>query len=286
MNFDVQYLEVADRILRQGFDRPNRTGVGTRALPAAMVQHDLALGFPLLTVKKTSFRSIAVELEGFLKGITDKRWYQRNGCTIWDEWCNPKKVPYGTDEETKARMREEPDLGPIYGFQWRSFGALAHRFGVQTDQLISVCQSLGKTPDSRRMVVSAWNPHDLPMMALPPCHVLWQVLVIDGRLHLNWYQRSADWFLGVPFNMASYALLASLLARQFHFEPGLVTGFFGDTHLYENQFEAAEVMLRREPTKPPTLKIPEVVNVASWSHTEASVENYAPHPKLTVEVVV
>lgn len=279
-SFDHSYRDVLRDIIAYGVSRENRTGVITRALPSAMVRHNLSLGFPLLTLKRTPFKSITVELEGFIKGITDKRWYQARGCTIWDEWCSRSIVPYGTDEVTKARMKAEPDLGPIYGAQWRNFNG--------RDQLLDVLRKLEDDRDSRRMLVSAWNPADLAEMALDPCHVIWQVLVFGNTLHLNWYQRSADWFLGVPFNMASYALLASLLANQFSLNPGTVTGFFGDTHLYENQIALAVELARREPKEAPSLlsKRGFGLDILSWTHADSSIFNYDPHPAMKVEVVV
>lgn len=280
MNFDDQYRSITLDILAQGQLRRNRTGIDTVALPAAMVSHDLANGFPLLTLKKVPFKMVAVELEGFIHGITDKRWYQERGCSIWDEWCSPARVPYGTDEDTRARMKAEPDLGPIYGAQWRNFGGF--------DQLAALIFELENNPDSRRLVCSAWNPPQICDMALPPCHVMWQVLVINGELNLNWYQRSADWFLGVPFNMASYALLASIIAADFGFKPRRVTGFFGDTHLYANQIEAAKLLASRAPRPAPRLEFLALLSpdTLRWTHDNAQIWNYTPHPAIKVEVAV
>lgn len=291
---DAEYTRVLKDILDRGIERPNRTGVGTLALPAATMSFDLAEGFPLLTLKKMPWRTICVELEGFIHGVTSKRWYQDRGCHIWDEWCNPEKVPYGHDDETKAKMAAEDDLGPIYGAQWRNFMGFCmeekdivdHVHGRGMDQLWLVLASLRNAPDSRRMVVSAWNPLEQPFMALPPCHVLWQVLVIGVRLHLNWYQRSCDWFLGIPFNVASYSLLAMLLANHAGLQPGVVTGFFGDSHLYENQLLPAKELLSRESFTPPSVWLPPGQALYDWKYGDAQLEGYESHPAIKVEVVV
>ena len=276
--FDQQYLDVMQRILDKGIRRSNRTGVDTIGLPSSMLVMDLADGFPLLTTKRIAFKTMAVELEGFIKGVTDKRWFQERGCHIWDEWCSPLKVPYGNDAESKAAMASEADLGPIYGAQWRGFGG--------RDQLAAILADLSASPDSRRMVCSAWNPPEIPTMALPPCHVLWQVLVLGGKLHLNWYQRSADWFLGVPFNMASYSLLAALLAAHAGLARGVVTGFFGDSHLYDNQIAAAREQLSRTEHFPaPDVNVP-TASILDWSHDKVEVVGYQYHPSIKVPVVV
>ena len=255
-----------------------RETVATIGLPSSSMCFDLQDGFPLLTTKKMAFKTLAVELDGFIHGITDKSWFQARGCKIWDEWCSPEKVPYGTNEASQIAMREENELGPIYGSQWRNFGGV--------DQLKSVLDDLSKSPNSRRMVCSSWNPPEIPKMALPPCHVLWQVLVLDGRLHLNWYQRSADWFLGVPFNLSSYALLAMLLSAHAGLKPGALTGFFGDSHLYENQLDAAREQLSRVDHFPlPTVKVP-VANILDWSYDKAELLSYRHHPGIKVSVVV
>lgn len=291
--FDEQYQGITRNILNKGVLRQNRTGVDTWAIPAATLSVDLADGFPLLTLRRVPFKSMAVELEGFIGGITDKRWYQERGCTIWDEWCNPTMVPYGHDEETKAKMKAEPDLGPIYGYQWRRF--CQHPYSMNStrltpveqpcDQLAAIVRSLTENPNNRRMVCSAWNPLQFHQMALPPCHVEWQVLVIDGKLHLNWTQRSCDLMLGVPYNMASYALLAELLALGANLEPGTVTGFLGDTHIYENHYDGACEILRRRPTPSPEIRVV-MADFFGWDHERAEPIDYTPHEKIVFPIAV
>jgi thymidylate synthase len=188
---DDKYLDLLERILHEGEHKANRTGVDTIALAGAMIEHDMAEGFPILTTKRVPFKSMATELEFFIKGLTSKKWLQDRGCTIWDEWCNPTKVPYGKDEQTKAQMLLEDDLGPVYGKQWRDF----NESGV--DQLANIIHKLETDPSDRRMICSAWNPLQIHQQALPPCHVMWQVTVINGKLNLAWYQRSVDSFLGL-----------------------------------------------------------------------------------------
>jgi len=237
---DKNYLNIAENILKNGVEKENRTGVNTISISGAMLQHDMSEGFPLLTTKKVFYKAMSVELEGFLKGITDKEWYKANKCNIWNEWCNPSKIPEGlSDEERKEFQFNESDLGPIYGSQWRDFN------GGGYDQLQQVIRSLENKPGDRRMLVSAWNPLQLHLQALPPCHVLWQVAVRGEYLDLLWYQRSVDVFLGLPFNIASYGLLLSLLAHQFKYKPGILTGFLGDTHIYKNHIEQIKIMSNR-----------------------------------------
>jgi thymidylate synthase len=213
------YLDIVRRILDRGIKKPNRTGVEALTLPGAMFEHDLEAGFPLLTTKSVPFRLVASELEFFIKGITDKDWLRSRNNHIWDEWCSPERVPYGHDDETRAKMMAERELGPIYGWQWRNFGAeyVAHDRpprGQGIDQLQSLVEKLKSNPEDRRMLVSAWNPVDFHRMALPPCHYGFQVTVLGGKLNLMWNQRSVDVALGLPFNIASYALLLHLLARE------------------------------------------------------------------------
>lgn len=207
-----QYLDILKKILEEGEPKSTRTGVGAISIPGVMFEHDLSKGFPLLTTKQMAKKTMMVELEGFIKGVTDKQWYQERGCHIWDEWCNPTKVPYGHSEETKRKMAEERDLGPIYGFQWRHFGAEyidqhADYFNRGVDQLANIVSITQKDPDNRRMIVSAWNPKMLNQMALPPCHYGFQVIVTNDKLNLMWNQRSVDAPLGLPFNIGSLSLI-------------------------------------------------------------------------------
>ena len=202
------YLDIVKKVIDKGVEKDDRTGVGTIAIAGAMFEHDMIEGFPLVTTKSVPFRLVASELEFFIKGITDKKWLQDRNNHIWDEWCSPTKVPYAHDDETKKKMAEERDLGPIYGAQWRSWPAPD---GRKIDQLSSVLEQIANNPDSRRLLVSAWNVGSLDEMALSPCHALFQFHVVDGKLSLQLYQRSADLFLGVPFNIASYSFLTHIL---------------------------------------------------------------------------
>jgi thymidylate synthase len=220
------YHNIVENILKNGEQKTDRTGTGTIAVAGSMFEHDLQNGFPMLTSKKTPFKLIATELQFFLQGRTDKEWLKERNNHIWDEWCSPKKVPYGHDRETKTRMAEERDLGPVYGFQWRHFNApyISHDSDYSNqgvDQIQNIIHSLKTNPDNRRMLVLAWNPCQIAEMALPPCHYGFQVTVIQGRLNLLWNQRSVDTMLGLPFNIASYALLLHLLAKETGLKEGL-----------------------------------------------------------------
>lgn len=304
-NIDVQYLDLINRILTEGVRKENRTGIDTIAIAGASIEHDMSEGFPLLTSKKMAFKSIKVELEGFIKGIRSKKWFQDRGCTIWDEWCNPKKVAYGNDAESKAKMKAEDDLGLIYGVQWRDFKSpdsytiqpcendgssvaqttrMLEATGV--DQLKKIVATLKANPNDRRMICSAWNPTALDQMALPPCHLLWQVTVIDGKLNLAWYQRSVDTPLGLPFNIASYGLLLHLLAKEAGLKEGKLIGFLMDTHIYVNQVDALKEQLGREPLKLATVKTDNWKSIFDWEYKDTVLENYVSHGPVKYEIAV
>ena len=272
------YLEILHGIVMEGVRKPNRTGVDTFAIPGATFRHDMSEGFPLLTTKQVYWKGVASELEFFIKGLSDKAWLNERKNYIWNEWCNPEKVPYGNDEVTKDRMREEMDLGRIYGVQWRDFGGV--------DQLKKLVETLKMNPNDRRMLVSAWNPPELNQMALPPCHYAFQVTVIDGKLNLFWNQRSVDTPLGLPFNIASYALLLHLLAKEADLEEGVLTGFLADVHYYENQVEGIKEQLIRRPRKLPTVLTPEFTSIFDWEYTDTEVKNYNPHPRIKMPIAV
>jgi len=285
------YLDIVKKILDQGVLKENRTGVDTLAIPGAMFEHDMSEGFPLLTTKSVPLRLVASELEFFIKGITDKEWLIKENNHIWDGWCSPDKIPYSNDEETKKRMAEERELGPIYGFQWRNFGAEydAHDKPPITrgiDQLKNVVETLKKNPNDRRMIVMAWNPTALHRMALPPCHYGFQVTVIDGELNLLWNQRSVDVALGLPFNIASYALLLHLLAKEAGLKEGKLVGFLADTHIYTNHVEGLKEQLKREPYKLPKLTTDNFKSIFEWKYTDSKVEDYEKHPRIQFEVAV
>ncbi|MDR0624364.1 MAG: thymidylate synthase [Treponema sp.] len=285
------YLDIVRNILDRGFRKKNRTGVDALTVAGAMFEHDMAAGFPLLTTKKVPFRLVASELEFFIKGITDKEWLRGKNNHIWDEWCSPRKVPYGNDGETKARMLAERDLGPVYGWQWRRFGADYTGWdkvpeGQGRDQLKEVVVLLKKDPDSRRMIVSAWNPLDLDRMALPPCHYAFQLTVIDHKLNLLWNQRSVDAALGLPFNIASYGCLLHLLAKEAGLGEGKLIGFLGDTHVYVNHVDALGEQLGRTPRKLPSIKTENFSSIFDWSYGDSVIEGYDPHGAIKFDIAV
>jgi thymidylate synthase len=250
----------------------------------------MADGFPLLTTKKVPFRLVASELEFFIRGITDKEWLKEQNNHIWDEWCSSDAVPYANDEETKAKMMNERELGPIYGWQWRNFGAkyTAHNAPAQggVDQLRKLVQTLKTDTDNRRMIVSAWNPIDLPRMALPPCHYAFQVTVIDGKVNLLWNQRSVDVALGLPFNIASYGCLLHLLAKEAGLGEGKLIGFLGDTHIYVNHAEGIRTQIERAPKALPQIKTEKFTSIFDWHYGDTVIEGYEPHPAIKFEIAV
>jgi thymidylate synthase len=261
------YLDLLRDVLDRGARKGDRTGTGTLSLFGQQLRFDLADGFPLLTTKKLHLRSIVHELLWFLRGETNVRYLQENGVHIWDEWA-------GADGE----------LGPIYGYQWRSWPAPD---GRSIDQLGQVLAELKTNPDSRRLIVSAWNVADLPRMALPPCHMMFQFYVADGRLSCQLYQRSADLFLGVPFNIASYSLLTLMVAQVSDLAPGEFILTFGDVHLYSNHLEQARQQLDRTPRALPQMRInSDVRSVFDFQYQDFRLENYDPHPHIAAPVAV
>jgi thymidylate synthase len=262
-----QYLDLLQHILDHGVEKRDRTGTGTRSVFGYQMRFDLARGFPLVTTKKLHVRSIFYELLWFLRGDTNVRWLQERGVTIWDEWAD-----------------EDGDLGPVYGRQWRAWPA---RDGGTIDQIARVVESLQKDPDSRRHIVSAWNVADLEAMKLPPCHALFQFWVADGRLSCQLYQRSADVFLGVPFNIASYALLTMMVAQACSLEPADFVHTLGDAHLYLNHLEQARLQLTREPRPLPRLVLnPEVRSLFDFTYEDFRLEGYDPHPAIKAPIAV
>lgn len=285
------YLDIVKKILEQGVLKKNRTGVDTLAIPGVIFEHDMEEGFPLLTTKSVPLRLVASELEFFIKGITDKEWLRERDNHIWDEWCSPDKVKYAHDEETKKKMMAERELGPIYGWQWRNFGAGYVSYdkppeGEGVDQLKRVVEKLKEDPTDRRMIVSAWNIVDFHRMALPPCHYSFQVIVIGDRLNLIWNQRSVDTALGLPFNIASYGLLLHLLAKESGFKEGKLTGFLGDTHIYTNHIEGLKEQMTRKPFPLPRIKTDNFTSVFDWKYTDSKVEDYEKHPRIKFEIAV
>ena len=285
------YLNIVRHILDHGERKENRTGMDALTVAGVMFEHDMAHGFPLLTTKKMPFKTIRVELEFFIKGLTDKKWLQDRRCTIWNEWANPKKAPYGHDEASKKRMMEERDLGPVYGFQWRHFDAPYENYdsdyaGKGIDQLAKVVETLRKNPQDRRMIVMAWNPKALPEQALPPCHYGFQVTVINGKLNLLWNQRSVDTMLGLPFNIASYALLLHLLAKETGLAEGRLIGFLADTHIYVNHVDGAKEQLARAPKTLPQIVTEPFTSIFNWTGEHTRLEGYEPGEKIEFPIAV
>ncbi|MEZ4517011.1 MAG: thymidylate synthase [Chloroflexota bacterium] len=262
-----QYLDLMEHVLENGVQKGDRTGVGTVRVFGYQMRFDLSAGFPLVTTKKMHLRSIIHELLWFLQGDTNVGYLHDNKVTIWDEWAD-----------------EQGDLGPIYGYQWRSWPAAD---GRTVDQITQVVDQIKHTPDSRRLIVSAWNVGELEKMALPPCHTLFQFYVADGRLSCQLYQRSADIFLGVPFNIASYALLTMMMAQVTGYEPGDFVHTFGDAHLYLNHLEQAQLQLARDPYPLPVMHLnPTVSDILAFRYEDFELSNYQSHPRISAPIAV
>ncbi|MGE3800281.1 MAG: thymidylate synthase [Candidatus Kapaibacterium sp.] len=262
-----QYLDLMRHILENGHRKDDRTGTGTLSVFGYQMRFDLAEGFPVVTTKKLHLKSIIHELLWFLKGDTNVRYLHENGVSIWDEWAD-----------------ENGNLGPVYGAQWRSWPTAD---GETVDQISRVVEMIEKNPDSRRLIVSAWNVGEIERMKLPPCHVLFQFYVADGRLSCQLYQRSADVFLGVPFNIASYALLTLMIAQVTGLKPGEFIHTFGDAHLYMNHLEQTETQLSRDPFPLPTMRLnPDVQSIFDFTYEDFTLENYQSHPRISAPVAV
>ena len=267
LNSMKSYLNLMQKILDEGTPKSDRTGTGTLSLFGAQLRFDLDEGFPLVTTKKVHLRSIIHELLWFLKGETNTAYLKENGVSIWDEWAD-----------------EQGNLGPVYGAQWRSWKAAD---GRTIDQIAQVIQQIKKNPDSRRLIVNAWNVGELDKMALAPCHAFFQFYVADGKLSCQLYQRSADFFLGVPFNIASYALLTMMVAQVCDLKLGDFVHTFGDLHLYSNHMEQAKLQLSREPRPLPVMKInPAVKNIFEFKFEDFALENYDPYPGIKAPVAI
>jgi thymidylate synthase len=316
-----QYLNIVRRVIHRGIHKhPVRVDEAGKAvpvendtigLPNVVFSHDMAKGFPLLTTKKVAWKAIRVELEGFIKGITSKKWYQDRGCKIWNEWANPKVVDnkigewvenegdadlYKDRELYKETQKFTDDLGPIYGYQWRRFnqcydenddGWADDSLSGPADQFKSIVDKLHDNPMDRRMVCSAWNPLQISRMALPPCHLIWGVVVYGDTLNLWWTQRSCDLMLGVPFNIASYGLLLCLLAKEAGLKVGNLTGTLCDCHIYGNQIEAAKEQITREPKKLPIIQftnnsgnLDKKFDIFDWTWEDVNLIDYNPHDKI------
>lgn len=262
-----QYLDLMQHIIDHGVEKSDRTGTGTKSIFGYQMRFDLSEGFPCITTKKLHLRSIIHELLWFIKGDSNISYLKENGVRIWDEWAD-----------------ENGDLGPVYGVQWRSW---PKSDGTTVDQLSQVIETIKKNPDSRRIIISAWNVGEIEKMALPPCHTLFQFYVADGKLSCQLYQRSADVFLGVPFNIASYALFTMMIAQVCDLKPGDFVHTFGDAHLYSNHMEQAHLQLTRDPRPLPQMKInPGVNNIFDFKYEDFELVNYDPHPHIKGEVAV
>jgi thymidylate synthase len=261
-----QYLDLLADVMAHGARRGDRTGTGTLSLFGRQMRFDLSAGFPLLTTKRVHFKSIVLELIWFLGGRTNVRWLRERGCTIWDEWADA-----------------DGELGPVYGQQWRSWAAPD---GRSIDQMAGVVRAIRESPDSRRHIVTAWNPADIDKMALPPCHCLFQFHVAGGRLSCQLYQRSADLFLGVPFNIASYALLTAMVAKVTGLEPGEFIHTLGDAHLYLNHLDQAALQIGREPYAFPTLRLAERDDLFAFEPEDITLEGYRAHPAIKAPIAV
>jgi thymidylate synthase len=262
-----QYLDLLDHVLKNGCQKSDRTGTGTISVFGYQMRFDLSQGFPLLTTKKMHLKSIIHELLWFLQGSTNTKYLKDNGVTIWDEWAN-----------------SDGELGPVYGYQWRSW---PKSDGSHVDQISQVVRAIKENPDSRRHIVSAWNVADLDQMALPPCHLLFQFYVAGGRLSCQMYQRSCDIFLGVPFNIASYALLTLMMAQVTGLKPGEFIHTLGDAHIYNNHLEQVKLQLTRNPFPSPEMKInPAVQDILGFTFADFHLENYQSHPLIKGDIAV
>lgn len=262
-----QYLDLMQHVLDNGVEKSDRTGTGTKSIFGHQMRFDLSEGFPLVTTKKCHLRSILHELLWFLKGDTNISYLKENGVKIWDEWAD-----------------EEGNLGPVYGYQWRSWPSAS---GKHIDQITQLIDQIKNTPDSRRLIVSAWNVGEIENMALPPCHAFFQFYVADGKLSCQLYQRSADIFLGVPFNIASYALLTMMVAKVCNLELGDFVHTFGDAHIYSNHYEQANLQLSRDIRPLPTMKInPDVKNIFDFKYEDFELTDYEPHPHIKAPVAI
>jgi len=314
-----EYLDIVRQILNNGEWKENRTGVRTLTCPNVVFSHNMSDGFSLLSTKRMPLKTVAVELEGFIKGITSKKRFQDRNCHIWDEWANPTEIDrkiqlkdcYTTQfeksllklhspEYKKQVQKEEDDLGPIYGYQWRRFNAVCDEDDngcLETyDQLKTIVDMLKTNPNDRRMVCSAWNPVQMNRMALPPCHFAWNLVHINGVLNLCWIQRSCDLMLGVPFNIASYALLLLLLCKESGMKPGNLTGVLVDCHIYENHLDAAKTQLERRTYPLPSVEIPDIItlddkteqpfSIFNWTHKNFTLNDYTYWPTIKMDIAV
>jgi thymidylate synthase len=299
MNIQVEYLNLVKKILDEGIVCHNRTGIDTKAISGAMIEHDMSEGFPLFTFRKMPFKSTKVELEFFIKGLTDKKWLEDRGCKYWRSWASREKIPYGNDDETKRKMEGERDLGPLgYSFEWRNFGGTYRNYddfdknGI--DQLKVLVETLKKDPENRRMIVSGWNPNSMDKSALNCCHVMFNVGVMDGKLDLCYYQRSVD--VCCNQTIATYALLLHLLTMEVNqyrkennlpiLKEGKLIGFWFNTHLYKSHWDNARKMLSRPIHKLPLIKTTNFTSIFDWKYTDTELIDYISESSIKFEVAV
>lgn len=289
--FDQKYLALLTQV-RQGYLKPTRSGATALMVPGATFEHDMREGFPLTTLRKVKFDLIASELQFHLTGSTDKKWLQDRGNHIWDDWCDPAIIPYASDEDTKRKMRAERDLGPLYGFQWRHFGAPYQGYekgytGQGVDQIAVLLHTLKNNPESKRMVVTCWNPSDLGRQAIPPCPFAFSLSVFGDTLHLSFFQRSVDIMLGFPFDFASHALLLDLLAKEVGLKAGKVTAYFANVELYESHIPAADELLARTPAQNlPGITTETFISLLEWNCRDSHLTDYQPASPLKINIVV
>jgi thymidylate synthase len=277
------YLDLLKHVLEDGEVREDRTGTGTRSVFGYQMRFDLSKGFPLLTTKKVHVKSILIELLWFLQGETKVQWLKERGVSIWDEWA--------TEAQCARFERSEGDLGPVYGHQWRNFGATLQKDGSYArdgvDQIAQLLSQIQKNPNSRRLIVTGWNPKEADHVALPPCHTLFQFYVSNGKLSCQLYQRSGDIFLGVPFNIASYAMLTHMIAHACELEVGHFVHTLGDAHLYQNHVEQAQLQLSREPRPLPKISLnPAKRDLFAFEYEDITLEGYDPHPAIKAPIAV
>lgn len=295
------YHDILKQVLDEGIESIDRTGVGTIKTTGAMFKHDVGKGFPLMTTKKINPKTVFAELEFFIKGLRDKSWLKERKCNIWNDWCNPQKIPYAHDDETKRKMAEENDLGRVYGVQWRDWGGKSEWSSEQVsdstsyhkleddkgiDQLKNAVEKLKNDPNCRRNIVMAWNPSELNQMGLPPCHFGFQLTSNGEYLDLTWFQRSVDTFLGLPFNIASYAMLLELIAKTVGLRARYVVGMLVDVHIYSNHMEQVNTQLSRTPKELPKLRLPDDVDVFNWQYDQYEIIGYDPDPFIKAPIAV
>ena len=288
-----KYLKILQNILDNGYKKSDRTGTGTIAVAGEFFQHDMSEGFPILTTKKVPFNLVASELEFFIAGYTDKRWLQERGNHIWDEWCSPDIVPYDHGEDTRRAMFKERDLGPVYGFQWRHYNGRYIDYSCNeyegldgVDQFKNLVNTLKNNPDDRGILVVAWNPQMNHRMALRPCHWAFQCTVTGGKLNLMWNQRSVDAFLGLPFNITSYALLLHLLAKECGLQEGRLCGFLGDTHIYTTHVTQVKKQLSRSTYVLPNIVTNNFTSIFEWKYTDSELVGYEHHPGIAAPIAI